>query len=252
MSSLTKLFSTTAIRADLMELFDDKDNWKESKVKHGRPWKIEELRLKSNTDLHKLWYVLHKERNMLLTMEKIYKDKFVAFPSPERIAKVDESMLNVHEVVQERNIAFNLLETGETKFNLPYKRYNSFGYIQRYREREYLVPWWMNKTWKLKYHYKRLPFWSKFYNSINRVKLRQDRNKKRRSVEYSIGKSIEQMPELKDQTEFLRSYYEKKHDYKPPQPYHELIRKPSPSQLPSKMGERMNKNPSNKFYDEEF
>ena len=81
-------FSTTSPRADLMEFFDTKDNWKETKVRHGRPWKMEELRLKSNTDLHQLWYILHKERNMLLTMEQVYKDNFVLFPSPERIAKV--------------------------------------------------------------------------------------------------------------------------------------------------------------------
>lgn len=66
-------------------------------------------------------------------------------------------MVNLHEVVQERNVAYNLLETGETKFNKPYKRYNSFGFIQRYKEREYLVPWFMNKTWKLKYHYTKIP-----------------------------------------------------------------------------------------------
>jgi len=87
----TKLhFSTTSTRrADLMQFFDTKENWKESKVRHGRPWKMEELRLKSNTDLHELWYILHKERNMLLTMEQVYKDNFVLFPSPERIAKVN-------------------------------------------------------------------------------------------------------------------------------------------------------------------
>ena len=77
-------------------------------------------------------------------------------------------MENLLAVVEERNIAYNLLETGETKLNLPYRRYNSFGYIQRYRPREYLVPWWINKMWKLKYHYKRLPV---FFFNMNILKF---------------------------------------------------------------------------------
>lgn len=84
-------FSTTVQRHDLMEFFDDKNNLKEDKVKHGRPWTLDELRLKSNVDLHKLWYVLHKERNMLLTMEECYRKEVEPFPSPERIAKVIKS-----------------------------------------------------------------------------------------------------------------------------------------------------------------
>ncbi len=80
--------STTIPKLDLMEFFETGSNIKEDTIKHGRPWRMEELRIKSNTDLHKLWYVLHKERNMLLTMEKMYKDEAESFPSPERIAKV--------------------------------------------------------------------------------------------------------------------------------------------------------------------
>lgn len=85
----TASFSLNAPKLDLMEFFDDKKNWAEStKVKHGRPWRLDELRLKSNVDLHKLWYVLHKERNMLLTMEDFYINKDRPMPSHERIAKV--------------------------------------------------------------------------------------------------------------------------------------------------------------------
>ena len=51
----------THIKLNLMEFFDDKDNLMEEKIKHGRPWRLEELRLKSNVDLHKLWFILHKE-----------------------------------------------------------------------------------------------------------------------------------------------------------------------------------------------
>lgn len=39
-----------------MEFFDDPKNWGEMEVKCGRAWTIDELRIKSNSDLHKLWY----------------------------------------------------------------------------------------------------------------------------------------------------------------------------------------------------
>lgn len=97
---------------DLMQFFDDKKNWGQSDVKSGRSWTLDELRIKSNSDLHKLWFVLLKEKNMLLTMEHECKDKVELFPSPERIDKVNMSMEHLETVVRERNKAYHLLETG--------------------------------------------------------------------------------------------------------------------------------------------
>lgn len=48
-------FHTTSVKRDLMEFLDDKKNWGQNEVKVGRSWKKKELRIKSNSDLHKLW-----------------------------------------------------------------------------------------------------------------------------------------------------------------------------------------------------
>nr|CAG4644292.1 EOG090X0DBE [Lepidurus arcticus] len=104
---------TTGQKMDLMEFVDDKANWGAAEVKSGRSWRADDLRLKSNEDLHKLWFVLLKERNMLLTMEHAAKEEKELLPSAERIDKVKESMKNLEEVVRERNRAYWLLETGE-------------------------------------------------------------------------------------------------------------------------------------------
>ena len=54
----------------------------------GRSWKACELRLKSWDDLHKLWYVLLKEKNMLMTQRQMLNAQNLRFPNPERIPKV--------------------------------------------------------------------------------------------------------------------------------------------------------------------
>lgn len=59
----------------------------------GRGWKASELRFKSWDDLHKLWFVLLKEKNMLMTQRQMLHAQNLRFPNPERIPKVCYSSL---------------------------------------------------------------------------------------------------------------------------------------------------------------
>ncbi|XP_013189145.2 large ribosomal subunit protein uL29m [Amyelois transitella] len=138
---------TSRISFDLMEFFDSKKNWTESNIKVGRAWKLDELRIKSNTDLHKLWYVLLKERNMLYTMEHECNRTMRLFPNPERIDKVQESMQNIETVVRERNVAYYKLETGETGERPVEDVVNMFGLPEKYESSEHYLPKFMNTRW---------------------------------------------------------------------------------------------------------
>lgn len=116
----------------------------------GRPWRTEELRIKSNSDLHKLWYVLYKERNMLFTMEEASRKAGELFPNPERIDKVQESMKNIETVVRERNKAYWELEVaqGETGDRKAVFRRDIVGrYVVHYCD-QHLIPKRLNKSWK--------------------------------------------------------------------------------------------------------
>lgn len=100
----------------LMQFFEPPSNWSKEEVQSGRHWSVDELRIKSNGDLHKLWFILYKERNMLLTMQEAAEDKVVNMPSPERIDKVEQSMKNIETVVIERNKAYWKLEVGNDEY----------------------------------------------------------------------------------------------------------------------------------------
>lgn len=130
-----------------MQFFDDKRHWNENEVKHGRNWSCDELRIKSNLDLHKLWYVLLKENNMLLTMEEECKREHRHFPSPERLDKVRMSMSNLEKVVRERNTAYHELETGETGERPGEVKPTEIGLTRYVKALEHTVPKQMNKKW---------------------------------------------------------------------------------------------------------
>ncbi|XP_072940589.1 large ribosomal subunit protein uL29m [Epargyreus clarus] len=142
---------TTKTQNDLMEFFDVKKNWNESNIRVGRAWRLDELRIKSNTDLHKLWYILLKERNMLYTMEHECNQRVKVFPNPERIDKVQESMNNIETVIRERNVAYYKLETGETGERPVEEVVNLFGLPEKLHKSEYYIPKFMNTKWVKSY-----------------------------------------------------------------------------------------------------
>ena len=85
-------------------------NYVEEEPVVGRRWKISELRIRSNTDLHKFWYVLLKEKNMLLTLDQECKRLGVFVPGPTRLHKVEQTMDLVERVIKERQQAIMKLE----------------------------------------------------------------------------------------------------------------------------------------------
>lgn len=143
---------STGVQKSLEEFFDDPKNYGERTVRSGRAWRSDELRLKSNSDLHKLWFVLYKERNMLLTMQEAAKQEVEIFPNPERIDKVEESMANLENVVRERNDAYWKLEvspcaTGERP---PVFRRDVFGRPRWHQCSQHLAPYHFNKLFRNK------------------------------------------------------------------------------------------------------
>ncbi|XP_055481809.1 39S ribosomal protein L47, mitochondrial isoform X1 [Psammomys obesus] len=145
-----KLLHTTLSRKGLEEFFDDPKNWGEEKVKSGASWTCQQLRNKSNEDLHKLWYVLLKERNMLLTLEQEAKRQRLPMPSPERLEKVVDSMDALDKVVQEREDALRLLQTGQERARPGAWRKDIFGRIIWHKFKQWPIPWYLNKRYNRK------------------------------------------------------------------------------------------------------
>ncbi|XP_062514542.1 large ribosomal subunit protein uL29m-like [Corticium candelabrum] len=102
--------------SDLSEFFPNENN--EEQAKTGRSWRASEMRSKSNEDLHKLWYVLLKERNMLLTLKHEARRQGELTPSPERMRKVRKSMARIKVVLGERDRAVRDIRKTERRTDL--------------------------------------------------------------------------------------------------------------------------------------
>ena len=83
-------------------------------VTTGRAWTVPDLRRKSFDDLHKLWFVLYKERNLLLSeREKTRRNQRpVLKPEENSYTKVKRSMAGIKIVLNERKRIQGLIDAG--------------------------------------------------------------------------------------------------------------------------------------------
>ncbi|KAM8953447.1 large ribosomal subunit protein uL29m [Pelodytes ibericus] len=178
-------FHSSAVRNGLEEFFDDPKNWGETSVKSGDSWTIEQLRGKSSEDLHKLWYVLLKEKNMLLTLEQESKRQRMAMPGADRLSKVENSMEKIDTVVKEREDSLRLLQTGQEKPLPGDWRKNVFGQTIWYTYKEWPMPWYMNKGYKKKKFFA-LPYVDHYIRLKIEKELRIKARKKQQEKEKRI------------------------------------------------------------------
>ena len=68
----------------------------------GRAWRTKELRIKSNDDLHKLWYVLLMEKNKLMSDRILATQLQQEYRAINNMKKVRLSMTRLLTVVNER------------------------------------------------------------------------------------------------------------------------------------------------------
>lgn len=94
--------STTAPARGLEELIVTLPGEKDPPPATGRAWQAADLRRKGWDDLHKLWYVLLKERNRLRTERLAYKAERQPMPAPHRSTAVRKSMGRIKQVMGER------------------------------------------------------------------------------------------------------------------------------------------------------
>jgi large subunit ribosomal protein L47 len=184
------------VNKTLMEFFDAKNNWGENEVKHGRSWQLPELRIKSNTDLHKIWYILLKEKNMLLTMEHECREEHRLFPSPERLEKVKESMSNLESVVRERNTAYHKLETGEHGERPGKLVNNQLGIKFYYRSFEHVIPHWMNVKWRESHNFRFGGYAVRKFLLKYREKLWNEKRKSKNRDRNEVVHMLKRNPEL--------------------------------------------------------
>eukprot|EP00923_Selenidium_pygospionis_P032741 GHVN01057644.1.p1 GENE.GHVN01057644.1~~GHVN01057644.1.p1 ORF type:complete len:192 (+),score=21.83 GHVN01057644.1:1204-1779(+) len=98
--------------------------------KAGDAWPVELLKLKSCDDLHKLWFVLLKEKNFLEGEKWDAYEFSTDWEDGNRLEKVELSMENIREVIHRREVhehclrAIRILQHQKRRERLETSRYH--------------------------------------------------------------------------------------------------------------------------------
>ena len=96
----TASFHASGPRRGLEEFYDARHRSKAPEDgAAGRAWEACELRRKSFNDLHRLWWTLYKERNVLLTESARARRNGMRLKYPQRKAAVRKSMARIKQVL---------------------------------------------------------------------------------------------------------------------------------------------------------
>ncbi|CAO3612112.1 unnamed protein product [Mucor hiemalis] len=97
--------TTTPVKPTGLYQFFENNEALPKQIWTGRAWKAQELRLKSFDNLHKLWYVLLKERNLLATQREEARQLKLPnqlWTNQGRLKKCQKSMAKIKCVLNER------------------------------------------------------------------------------------------------------------------------------------------------------
>lgn len=111
--------SGSSSKAGFADFFDPKVSKEKDELFAGRGWTAADLRRKSFEDLHKLWYVLYKERNLLLTARLTAKrfSKPIIGEDEMRYISVKRSMAAIKLVLSERKKIAEILKNQDAPNN---------------------------------------------------------------------------------------------------------------------------------------
>jgi len=101
--SCSRSYRTSGVIRGFEEFYETPK--KVNEVVHiGRGWTVPDLRRKGFSDLHKLWWVLYKERNLLLTEKEKFRrgGRPLTSENESRYIKVKRGMAAIKFVMCER------------------------------------------------------------------------------------------------------------------------------------------------------
>ncbi|KAI9501581.1 54S ribosomal protein L4 mitochondrial [Coemansia spiralis] len=107
--STRRLAQSGLITRGFEEFFEAGQRLPTKKIPTGRAWEASELRQKSWEDLHKLWYVVLKERNILASQAEEAKRLGISsqfFTNKGRMVKCKKTMARIKTVLNERRLAW--------------------------------------------------------------------------------------------------------------------------------------------------